>query len=191
MKKTLKNTIKLGLVVFFISAVNLAFAQGDGKADKHQINFKIPEVAYLDLEAKDNNLKNFTVEYTHSTEAGDPITFKDAPHDIWLNYSSILKDLGKPRHVVVKLDNEIPGITINVEAGNSASGFGTLGVSLGKITLSTTDQKIIEKIGSTYTITGPGYGHPLKYTFDINNSTYEKIVVGGVSTTVVYTLMDM
>ncbi|AWV98884.1 hypothetical protein DJ013_12155 [Arcticibacterium luteifluviistationis] len=163
----------------------------DTQTDNHVITVKVPNVALLDLESTAS--KNFNAEFTQATplEAGEKITKAQDNSDTWLNYSSILVDGGaSSRHVDVKIDELVPGITIKVKAGNASTGEGTLGSTGGRVTLSTVDQVAVAGIGSAYTETGASKGHRLTYSFNAPNSSYADLRAKDYAVTVTYTLAD-
>lgn len=191
--------MKINLNSFFKAAtalvllINVAYAQGDDKDDSHTISVEIPEVALLDLETSTPGDKNFTALFTHSTEAGDPITAPSNNTSIWLNYSSILKSSGaSSRNISVSASAVIPGVTITVIAGSaSVDGKGTLGTPSSLLTLSTIAQDIINGVGSAYTVTGATKGHQLTYAFIANDANYAALRSGTTAPiTVTYTLSD-
>lgn len=181
----------LGLFSIVAFAFN-AKAQ-DTQTDNHQITVVIPSVALLDLETSVS--KNFSAAFTQATpfEAGDKITIPAANTDLWLNYSSILAATGlgsTSRRVDVKANALVPGVTISVVAGASATGFGTKGTPAPSVTLTTTDQPIINSIGSAYTVSGPSNGHRLTYSFAALDVNYAALKAGSTVVTVTYTLAD-
>ena len=188
--KPLKFTL-LGLLFATIFVFD-ANAQ-DTQTDNHQITVVIPNIALLDLEASVS--KNFSAAFSQATpvEAGDKLTIPAANTDLWLNYSSILPTTGPgstSRRVDVKASALVPGVTISVVAAASTSGFGTKGTPASAVTLTTTDQPIINTIGSAYTVTGPNNGHRLTYSFAALDANYAALRAGSTVVTVTYTLAD-
>lgn len=193
MKTKLPFLSRLFLLFVLLIIANFAYSQGDSNTDNHTITVTIPEVALLDIET--NSTKNFTAAFTHSGEAGDPVTAPADNSTLWLNYSSILKSGGATsRDISVAMTGgPLGGVTIKVSASAAASGGqGTLGGAGGPITLSATSTPLITGIGSAYTVSGPEKGHQLTYTFEAADDDYANLVSGSSSNvvTVTYTLAD-
>ena len=153
----------LGLFVTFLF-VGFTYAQGgDDNDDTHTVTITVPAVALVDIEPSGS--KDISLTFTHSTEAGDPLTAPAANTSLWLNYSSIKDAENVTRTVSVKIGALFPGVDIKVlAAADAGNGDGTMGTVAGLLTLTTTDQTIISGIGSCYTATGVSNGHNLSYT---------------------------
>ncbi len=85
---------------------------------------------------------------------------------LWLNYSAV-KGASKPKKdVYVKiLSGAVPSgfdLTVLARADNG-SGGGNVGTPVGEITLTSTDQKLVNNVKSAYTGKGSGDGHRLIY----------------------------
>ncbi len=160
----------------------------------HKINMEIPEVALLALVSDNSSDINF--ESTSPVEAGNPVDFStiDQNNDIWINYSSINKNMNHSRKVVAILQGDVPaGMHLLVEATEaSGSGKGKLGISSGIVKLSDQPIEIINNIGSCYTGKGTNNGHLLKYKleFDASSDNYSQLLQAGTSFNVMYTLTD-
>lgn len=181
----------LGLAVFALGTIlSVSAIAQDTETDNHVITVKVPNVALLDLESASR--KNFNAKFKQDRplEAGEKITNAEDNSNIWLNYSSILPDGTASRHVDVKISEVVPGVTIKVKAGNSSTGKGKKGSSAGRVTLSATDQPVINGIGSAYTETGDNKGHQLTYSFNAPDNTYKNLVAKDYAVTVTYTLTD-
>jgi hypothetical protein len=181
------------LSLFFVSATALEAIAQDTQTDNHQITVVIPNVALLDLESSVS--KNFSATFTQATpaEAGAKITTPADNADLWLNYSSILPTTGAgstSRRVDVKASAVVAGVTISVLANTATTGFGTKGTPTTAVTLTTTDQPIINTIGSVYTVSGPNNGHKLTYSFAALDANYGSLRAGSSVVTVTYTLAD-
>lgn len=178
-------------VLAFVLAVGSSFSvfAQDTNTDSHQITVEVPTVALLDLETSGS--KNFTAAFTQPTplEAGEKL---NAPADnatLWLNYSSIQAGT-TPKHVDVSASALVPGITIHLVAGTSATGFGTKGTPTAGFNLTTSAQSLITGIGSAYTATGPNNGHQLTYSFSALDASYANLRSGTTTVDVTYTLAD-
>lgn len=186
--KKIKN---LAILSAFVILGFHATAQ-DTRTDNHTITIVVPNVALLDLETSVS--KNFTSTFVQPTplEAGEKVTVPTSNTDLWLNYSSIIPTTVTSRRVDVKTDVLVPGVDIAVVAGTSATGFGTKGTPTAAVTLTTSDQPIINTIGSAYTVSGPSKGHQLTYSFTALDANYANLraVTGGTVVTVTYTLVD-
>ena len=169
--------------LFALAALGVAFAFNtnaqDDADDSHTVSISIPEVAILDLEAKGSSVVSLSVEAP--TEAGEAVDFSKAKNDdVWINYSSIVGKSENTRDVTAKISaNSVPdGMLLKVTAAKDAgNGDGTMGSSAGEITLSSSDQKVITGIGSSYTADGAGNGHNLQYSLELDPSkgSYAKI----------------
>ena len=169
--------------LFALAALGVAFAINtnaqDDADDSHTVAISIPEVAILDLEGKGGTVVSLSVEAP--TEAGEAVDFSNAKNeDVWINYSSIVGKSETSRTVAAKIStNSVPdGMLLKVTAVKDAgNGDGTMGTSAGEITLNATDQKVITGIGSCYTADGPGNGHKLQYSLELDPTagSYAKI----------------
>ncbi len=171
-----------------LTILGLGAKAQDTRTDNHAITIVIPDVALLDLETSVS--KNFSATFVQSTEAGSKVTTPTTNGDLWLNYSSIIPSTVKSRRVDVKASALIGGVDIAVVAGVSKSGFGTKGTPNAGVTLTATDQPLIDKIGSAYTATGASNGHQLSYTFTALDDNYANLRAGKTDVTVTYTLAD-
>lgn len=151
--------------LLFILGSSFANAQVE-QEDDHNIMVSVPEFAILDLEAP--NGSTVSVGPKASTEAGMPVDFsREVNSDIWLNYSSVKSTQNNPtRSIKARLTNgSLPqGVLLTVVASSDAgNGDGAMGIPVGKITLSSSDQNLITAIGSSYTGDGVNNGHNLTY----------------------------
>jgi len=185
--------------LFAVAALGVAFAFNTNAQDKaddsHTVAISIPEVAILDLEAKGGTTVSLSVEAP--TEAGEAVDFSNATdNNVWINYSSIVGKSETSRVVAAKIsENSVPdGMLLKVTAAKDAgNGDGTMGVSAGEVTLSSTDQKVITGIGSSYTADGAGNGHNLEYALELDPTagSYSKIDFDqDVKLTITYTISN-
>jgi hypothetical protein len=177
-------------VLSALTALSFQLSAQDTRTDNHQITITVPNVALLDLET--SGARNFTAAYTATAEAGDPLTAPATNNALWLNYSSIIPSTVTSRRVDVKASALVAGVDISVTAGTSATGFGTKGTPTAPVTLTTTDQPIINTIGSAYTVSGAAKGHQLTYGFTVLDANYGNLRANttGTAVTVTYTLVD-
>ena len=179
------------LAIAVITFLSFKASAQDTGTDNHQISVVIPNIALLDLES--SGTKNFTSTFVQPTplEAGQKISAPANNNDTWLNYSSILPStLVLSRRVDVKLNTPVPGVDISVVAGASASGSGTKGTPTSAVTLTATNQPLINSIGSAYTATGASNGHNLTYAFTAADANYGNLRAATTVVTVTYTLVD-
>jgi hypothetical protein len=188
------NLTKIALLsTFFISVMAFNAKSQDTQTDNHQITVVVPSVALLAL--KTSVSKNFTATFAQAAPAaaGDKISIPAANTDIWLNYSSILAATGlgsTSRRVDVKASALVPGVTISVVAAAATTGFGTKGTPASTVALTTTDQPIINAIGSAYTVNGASNGHKLTYSFAALDANYANLKAGSTIVTITYSLAD-
>lgn len=181
---------------FAFVAISANMKAQDDKDDTHTIAVSIPEVALVDIESATS--KNISMGFTAPTEAGLPLTTPADNSTLWLNYSSIKTSTGADtsRTISVKLSPVIVGVDVKVAAAAySGSGEGTVGISSGQLTLTTTDQSILTGIGSVYTGNGVSNGHNLTYSVNYGTTggtaVYADLVANPTaSTTVTYTISD-
>ncbi len=183
---------KLFVLSSLLCLANIAYSQ-DSNQDSHTITVNIPEVALLDIEP--NASKDITATFTHSGEAGDPLTAPANNTSLWLNYSSILKTGGATaRAITVAITSgTAPGVSIKVTAGTATGGQGTLGTPAAQVTLTGSAQSIITGVGSAYTGDGASQGHQLTYVFEAADANYANLRSNDGSpdvVTVTYTLAD-
>lgn len=179
------------LAIAVITFLSFKVSAQDTQTDNHQITVVIPNIALLDLEATGS--KDFTSTFVQPTplEAGQKINAPSNNTSTWLNYSSILPTtVVLSRRVDVKLNAPVPGVDISVVAGTSASGFGTKGTPTSAVTLTATNQPLINAIGSAYTVSGVNNGHNLTYSFAAADANYGLLRAASTAVTVTYTLVD-
>ena len=170
----MKRAFLLTLALVVSSAISFVIAQPDGDNDAHTINFTIPEVTLLDIEASAST--TITLGVTAPTEAGLPLDFSSATNsDLWLNYTSIKATSTTVRKITVGLDVAPPtNTTLKVSATDPSgtSGFGNQGSTFGtNVTLGTTAVDLITGIGSCYTEDGVNKGSNLTYTLSLTSAS--------------------
>lgn len=163
MRKHLKQSlIVLGVVLLFISNPNAVFAQGNSQKN---ITVTIPDVGLIAVVGNQTTTVSFGL--TGPTEAGLPFGGDDQyDSTVWLNYSSVVGQSKPKKDVYVKISNgTVPdGFELRVRAApNNGQGKGNVGTSTGEISLTSSDQKIVDHIRTGYTGKGNGKGHRLIY----------------------------
>ena len=172
----------------YIATILIIFSQvwTFAQSNTMNVNLSLPTVALLDIES--NGAINLGFQTLGQAGSGLGNTAFD--NTKWLNFTSAV-GMGTSRKVVAQIQSGgMPsGYAIKLETGNyTGSGTGSLGTSLGSISLSTTPIPIITNIGGAYTGNSAGSGYNLKFTLDILN--FGLLRAGSNTFTIVYTLMD-
>jgi hypothetical protein len=183
------SLIIVTVLVFGVATITKA---QDSESANHNVAFTVPNFAILDIETTGDADVTFSLSET-GLEAGKEFDFSSATNsDLWLNYTALTDKTGatiNTRKVSVQLDAAIPGINLTLAVAEDVSaGDGQTGSSLttSAITLTTSSQNIINKIGSCYTGNGASKGHNLTYSLEADN--YSEIEAGSQSVTVTYTI---
>lgn len=146
---------------------------GNGYAYGHgNTSVSIPEVAIVSVAGNGSTTVAFGL--TGPTEAGRPFEGDDQyDSTLWLNYTSVRGTSKPKKDVYVKISSgTVPsGFTLRVKALSDAGhGNGGMGNPVnGWITLSSSDQKIIQNIHTGYTGNGHQNGHQLIYNLQIDD----------------------
>ena len=184
--KTYHKHIILATLVF-ISSLPL-FAQWNSQS--LNVRFSIPEVAMVDLES-DASFVEFEIEAS-SEPGGEPTIRKRTNNNIWINYTSAIRQSGNKRSINVEISEGFApaGTAFYIEA-SQASAFGSVnqGISAGKVQVQKNPRPIITDIGSCYTGDGVNNGHELRYYFEITDFNKLQSAVTQVFT-VMYTITD-
>ena len=179
-------------LVLYLIAFSPMQSKGQNNPATHDVDFLLQEVALLSLASESPD--HLTFSATTTSEAGNFIEFSNSDnyHNIWINYSSIIRNETHKRKIMVSIDGEIPaGLNLALEATEATTqGKGDLGKTIGKIKLNNKPQMIISDIGSCYTGRGIQTGHLLKYIIEPDNYTNNFISAGHTSVNVIYTLTD-
>jgi hypothetical protein len=176
-------------VLFFMFVAILGLMKvsyGDGLTDSHTVGFTIPAFSLIDIEPAASKALSLTL--TTPTEAGT--TFADVTNNtLWLNYTAI-KSISTQYKVSVNMSPVIAGFDLKVVAGAASGAYGTAGTPQSLVTLTGTDQVLINAIGSCYTGDGANKGHNLTYTLSPSTTNFGNMVGGGTatSTTITYTI---
>lgn len=186
------HQMKIGVVVFFLFASILSFAQNNTAS--HQIEINIEEVALIALSNEASG--NIRFQPFSGNEAGSVLSFKEEQTDnsFWINYTSIKKHQLHTRRVTAFIQGEMPqGLNLIVTAMPAqGQGNGALGQSAGTTLLGEEPKEIITGIGSCYTGTGVNNGHNLVYNLEVDEDVlvYSDLKQEDLSFNVVYTLTD-
>jgi hypothetical protein len=185
------------LALLSLSLNFAGFSQADTYFDSHQVTVTIPDVALLDLESSALN-RDFTLAFGAPTEAGLKIVNPLPNGSVWLNYSSIVTGASgaHPKRKVTVQSNVNPpaGIAFSATASiDAGAGGGTVGSTLGNVSIDNTVQDIIENIYSCYTGTGVNKGHQLTYNANVPTGSlaYAQLKAGTTVMSITYTLTDM
>jgi len=186
---------KSAILLFIFVVFSTTWVLSQNNSAEHKINIEIPEVALLGLVS--NGSSNVNIHLQSPVEAGNSIDFSNTHQNenIWVNYSSIIRDNNHRRKIVAFIQGEVPtGIQLKVVASEaSGAGKGKLGTSLGTVALTSQPAEIITNIGSCYTGKGTSNGHYLSYKLEYDNSAdnYAQLSQSETSFNVVYTLTDL
>ena len=171
-------------------AVSHCQAQGNGNGNAWGLNVNIPPVGMIHLASETST--NVSLGIDGPGEAGLGAT-NTADSSIWVNYTFIKGKNSRPKnHIYAKISNgSVPsGMTLKVYAKSATShGKGKKGTPTGEITLSSTDQKLIENIKTAHTGRGVGKGHNLVYSLDLSNYNLANYTSATVLT-ITYTITD-
>ena len=151
----------------------------------------IPVVALIDIEPQGNN--EILLSVPPPLEAGQGMDNSVVSDDrLWLNYTCSRALNGPFRNVQVQVSGQIPaGLLIKLSASprDPGSGDGLSGMPGPQITLSNSAQTLINGIGGTYTGSGAGKGHQLRYSLEIGDyGLLEQVQNASIQVT--YTLVD-
>jgi|GEM_PF-2286412 hypothetical protein len=185
------------LVLLFLCTIE-AHAQGNsngngngnGNGYAFGLGVNIPQISIIAL--RSNSSTSISLGLDGPAEAGLGATnTKDS--SIWVHYTFVKGKNTRPKaKVYAKISSgSVPsGMTLNVEAKSPTShGKGNKGTSTGEITLTSTDQAIIENIKSANTGKGANKGHNLVYDLDL--SSYNIVnYTAPVVLTITYTIAE-
>jgi hypothetical protein len=177
------------LVVLCLSTIS-AFAQGNGNGYAFGLGVSIPEISLVALISSTNT--NISLGLDGPAEAGLGAT-NTADSSIWVNYTFVKGKNSRPKaKVYAKISSgTVPsGMSLNVEAKSPTThGKGNKGTSTGEITLTGSDQPIIENIKSSNTGRGSNKGHNLVYSLDLTSYSIVNYTTP-VVITIVYTIAE-
>ncbi|MBN1821849.1 MAG: hypothetical protein JXR31_14740 [Prolixibacteraceae bacterium] len=185
------------LRIIFIVVISLSLINNNSRAQNsnsasNNFNIEIPEVALLSLKSVSQGAISISPGAPH--EAGLSLDFSESTKsDIWINYSSILPGNINSRNLKARINGNIPGgLKLKLSAsGDAGYGNGHMGVPVGEIVLSNTQQTIISGIGSSYTGVGIQKGHLLTYSLEFDEiAEYSELQQNSYTLTVLFTLID-
>ena len=136
-----------------------------------------------------------TVLLSHARAAsGSTPDFTDRiERSLWLNYSSIVANETKTRKVTVQIsEGTVPsGVELKVSAAEAIGGVGSVGSSVGEVTLTNSPKDLVMGIGSCYTGEGAARGHKLTYAFTFQPADFNKVLfTSSIPITVTYTITN-
>jgi hypothetical protein len=186
MNSRIHNTIRLLLVIIFISSTLLISRDNSGA--NHTITIIIPKFVLLDIESVPSSDINLTM--VSPSEAKDPI-LSNINDNLRLNVASFFGS-GNTRDISAKIDAPLNGLDLKVVSNvYSDSGVGSWEVPQQELILTTADQTLVSGIKSEYKVDGANNGFNLKYTVKSNNSMYGDITSSSeYNITVTYTLTN-
>ena len=185
MRSYCKHTVLT--VIAFVFAFSV-FAQGP--YENVNVRFSIPEVAMIDIEPG-SSIVEFEIEAS-SVPGGEPVVRKLTNDNIWINYSSAIRQQGNKRSINVQISNgSVPdGTAFYIEASpSSAFGSANQGISAGRVNVLRNPRPIITNIGNCFTGDGVNNGHELRYFLEISDFNKLQSAVNEVFT-VMYTITE-
>lgn len=188
MRKILSQIFILITTLFFIINNDVYSQVSTGQVNVH---LSLPEITLVDIEPSSSNSINFSI--SPALGGGDSPEIQNTSNEtLWINYTSALPDGLNSRSINVEISQgTLPqGVALFLEASPYAgNGDGKLGVSDGRIELSSQPKPIISGIGNCYTGDGVSNGHQL--TFSIEIADYSEIyAVDNAYYLVLYTITD-
>ena len=180
--------MKKSLLVLAIAAFALtqtASAQ-DGLTANHAVSYTVPKVALVDVEGG----SSIGLALVAPSEAGLGMVTSATNSALWLNYSSTTAPT-LTNTISVKADVLLPGMALKVLAASVAgSGDGATGTPTSIVTLTTSDQNIVNTIGTCYTGDGTSNGHNLTYSLATTDYSLIKYTATPTVVTVTYTITN-
>ena len=163
------------------------FSYGQGNSNhNHNVNVHTTQSASVAVKGG----PPVSLSLTAPTEAGSPMLLTATNNNLWLNYSSVTSTSGT-NTVSVKASTTLPGVALKVIAGSDAgSGGGSVGTPTSIITLTTSDQVIINSIGTGYTGNGNNKGHNLTYSVAAIAYNLIKYTSSSISIDITYTITN-
>jgi hypothetical protein len=151
------------------------------------VGITLPSVALLDIEPNNSAV---LLELKSPTEAGSFVKSTQQTNAKWINYTSAVPS-GAFRSVSVQIEygNVPAGTLLKAHASAPSGGKGTLGVSGGTITVSSSPQRIILNIGGAATGNGANFGHGISYSLEVVNVGQLDFNTSG-TVGIIYTLID-
>lgn len=189
LEQSIFNANRMVVKALFLVLVGVLFSF-NARAQSKFVSINIPKVALVDVVGPTNT--NISLGLTGPGEAGLGAT-NTSDSVLWLNYTYLKGSITQPKaNIYAKISNgSLPtGMTMYLTAKAPVSyGLGVKGSSSGKVTLTSTNKKVVQDIKSCYTGVGPGKGSNLVYELDIsgyNLVNYTSPIV----LTITYTIME-
>lgn len=131
------------------------------------LTLSIPPVSLINFAVDDDQVVTYSFSLLEPNNVEQIIT-PGTKDKTWLNYSSIVSE-GSTNYITVSISSGSlpPEVSLRVLISEDIGfGTGSLGTTIGEITLSSYPQNIIVNIGSCYTGIGLRKGHRLTYIWD-------------------------
>ncbi len=189
---TAKNLALIIAIVLVATAATKTADAKDKNSSQHNLQIKVQEVAFIDLETTGADF-DIMLNPSTPTEAGLGVDFSKASNsELWLNYSSIVKK-NKTRSISASINGNLPdGTTLTVQAtepaGNGEGDLGTVNPTAQPLT--DKEAVIVSDIGSCYTGDGNSSGCNLTYKLDLGEDSYAGLMTGNYSVQVTYTISE-
>ncbi|MFM9945398.1 MAG: hypothetical protein ACKVQB_09230 [Bacteroidia bacterium] len=182
----MSKKVKIIALFFILLFGSKASNAQDGVSASHSILLTIPHVAMVDVEGGGS----VSLGLSAPNEAGLGMSTSATNSSLWLNYSSTTNP-SSSNSVMVKIDAALPGLDLKITASSDASaGDGATGTPASTLTLTTSEQSLINNIGSCYTGDGTNKGHNITYNLVANSyNLIEHSSTPGV-TTITFTITN-
>lgn len=156
-------TMLIGILFFCPSEV---YSQTNNTTEV-PLTLSIPPVSLINFAVDDDQVVTYSFSLLEPNNVEQIIT-PGTKDKTWLNYSSIVSE-GSTNYITVSISSGSlpPEVSLRVLISEDIGfGTGSLGTTIGEITLSSYPQNIIVNIGSCYTGIGLRKGHRLTYIWD-------------------------
>ncbi len=174
------------LVFIAFLAISCTVFGQDGATASHSLAFTIPNVAMVDVEGANS----ISLSLQSPTEAGQGLGNSGTNNTLWLNYSSTTHP-SSTNSVKVRMEASLPGLDLKITASADVNeGEGETGSPSSTLTLSTSEQNLINSIGTCYTGDGTGKGHNLTYVLEAKNYSLIEYNSSPNSITIIYTISN-
>jgi len=189
----MQNLIKR--ITYLIITFSLVFtcnlkAQTQASCNDIQLQVTVPAITILDIEP---NTGTFVLAFTAPTLGGDPIG-NPSNDSKWLNYSVLKASTSPLLSIYARITSGTApaGTALYLQASAiSGSSSGVTGTALGQITLTSSNQKIVQSIGSCSTGDGILNGHQLTFSAAVTNYSALRFTEGSAPSIVVqFTIMN-
>lgn len=177
--------------MILVTSTLSSFAQGNGNGNAYGVNVNVPEVAILAL--RSNSSTSINLDLGAPDEAGLAATGA-SDSSVWMNYTFVKGKNSRPKvNVYAKISSgTVPsGLALKVTAKACTShGNGNKGGSTGQITLTNTDQMVVQNIKTSNTGNGANKGHCLVYNLDITDYSSLQFTTSASDVEITYTMAD-